>query len=144
MKIDAKTIKLRLKRFIEENPKINQTHIALELRLSKSHISQILDNKRKGDIDLLIKIAETAGTSLAELLVDEPIHDNLKQVECVSEPIEPYTSEIDDLLNKARAVLESGTHWGGSLKSNILSFHTGFESDKAKLPMDHGEKHKAG
>jgi len=41
-------------------------------------------------------------------------------------------SEIDILLDKARKILESGTHWEASLKSNIESFYTGLMADAGR------------
>ena len=43
-----------------------------------------------------------------------------------------HDSETYELLEMTKEVVESETHWADSLKSNIRSFHSGFQSDMKK------------
>jgi transcriptional regulator with XRE-family HTH domain len=134
VEIYSKDIKARLKLLIKNKPEINQKVIAARIGVSTSHMSQILDDKRRGDFNLLSKIAAEVGTSIVEIIQDfEKTDKNIG----IAEENQPYITEIDDLLNKARAVLESDTHWSVSLKSNINSFHKGLTNEQESRGNGH-------
>lgn len=71
MGFDTAMIKARLKQAIKDNPKVNQKVVASIVGISKSYLTQILNNDKTGSFDLIIKIADAAGTSLAELIGNE-------------------------------------------------------------------------
>ena len=73
MAMDSEKIKARLKKFIKDNPDINQKVVAHKIGKSKSYLSQVLNNERIGSFDLIRKIAEAAGTNLEALMADDGV-----------------------------------------------------------------------
>ena len=71
MPTDTKIIKARLKRFIKENPNINQKVVSAAVGISESYLSEVLKGERKGSFDLINQIAQAAGTSLEEITKNE-------------------------------------------------------------------------
>jgi len=129
MDLEAAAIKLRLKQFIEDNPLINQKVVAGKVGYSKSHISQVLDDKRKGSLELIIKIAQAAGTSLIELMTAGTTYIKptgtavVASSSVIREKSIDYPSEKSTLLSMTEEIIDSGTHDAEFLKVKIRSFH---------------------
>lgn len=118
--------------------------VAEELQISQAYISYILNGKRKGSLELLINMACIAGV---DHLIDEGLKIEI-DVEATStiglnttvgyeiirknEPQKPPppSEHVRKMLDMAREVLESDTHWSESLSMNIDSFFKGMIADR--------------
>jgi transcriptional regulator with XRE-family HTH domain len=67
--MDTKTAKIKriLKRMIHKSSRLNQKTVAARVGITTSYLSQLLDDKRGGSLDLLERIAAVVGTSIGEL-----------------------------------------------------------------------------
>lgn len=89
METQTAKIKRILKRLIKESPTASQKTVAAQVGITTSYLSQLLDDKRGGGMDLLARVADAAGTSLSELdlmangLPDDPTITRVKHIEVI-------------------------------------------------------------
>jgi transcriptional regulator with XRE-family HTH domain len=67
MMTDVAEIKRILKQLIKDSKTKNQKTIAAAVGITPAYMSQLLDGKRAGRVDMLAKIALEVGTSIGEL-----------------------------------------------------------------------------
>lgn len=68
----AEILKKKLKAHIHTQKDLSQKIVADRAGLSRGYLSRVLSQKRGGDLDLFARIAEAAGTTIQELMADQP------------------------------------------------------------------------